>query len=315
MRLAAVTIVRNECDIIEAFTRHAATLFDRMYVIDNISGDATAEILRRLVAEGLPLVLGYDANGPFYQGTMTTELIRRAISEEEWDFIFPLDGDEFLTCSRVVMEHELSRVREDSIGLMVSDQYVPTELDDRGEPDPVRRIVHRAVTEPRLEPKMGKAVIPGWVASHAEFAIGDGNHDAYIEGQAVPTERFEQLRIAHFPVRSEPQFIVRVVVSRLAWLARADYHLLMGWHLGEFYDRIKLNCDLTMTDLTNAALFYVDTYLVRDPKTYRKLIVRDPFSPSYEALRYLNLAKIEMLARIMEMAELLARSNADPVCA
>lgn len=312
MRLAAVTIVRNECDIIEAFTRHAATLFDRMYVIDNTSGDATAEILRRLVAEGLPLVLGYDASGAFYQGMRMTESIRRAISEEDWDFIFPLDGDEFLTCSRAIMERELSRLRKDSIGLMVSDQYVPTELDNRGEPDPVRRIVHRAITEPPQEPKMGKAVIPGWVARHPEFAISEGNHVAFVQGRTVPLERFEQLRIAHFPVRSEQQFIVRVVVNRLAWLARADYHPVMSWHLGEFYDRIKLNCDLTMTDLTNAALLYVDSYIVRDPKTYRKLIVRDPFSPFYEALRYLNLVKIEMLPRIMEMAELLARCKADP---
>ena len=60
MRLAGIAIVRNECDIVEAFVRHNATALDRLYVIDNDSSDATPEILRRLAASGLPLKLGHD---------------------------------------------------------------------------------------------------------------------------------------------------------------------------------------------------------------------------------------------------------------
>src|SRR5713226_998185 len=106
MRLAAVSIVRNECDIIEPFVRHTTALFDRVYVIDNASGDSTAEILQRLAAEGLPLTIGHNGNSAYYQRRRTTELIHRAIADHEWDFIFPIDGDEFLNCDRPILERE-----------------------------------------------------------------------------------------------------------------------------------------------------------------------------------------------------------------
>jgi hypothetical protein len=61
MRLAGVTILRDECDVVEAFVRHNAALLNRLYIVDNCSSDATPEILRRLAAEGLPLVPGEDA--------------------------------------------------------------------------------------------------------------------------------------------------------------------------------------------------------------------------------------------------------------
>jgi hypothetical protein len=41
MRLAAVTMVRSECDIIEAFVRHNAAFFDRLYILDHRSTDTT----------------------------------------------------------------------------------------------------------------------------------------------------------------------------------------------------------------------------------------------------------------------------------
>ena len=62
MRLAGIAIVRNECDIVEAFMRHNATILDRLYVIDNGSSDATPEILRRMTASGLPIKLGHDGD-------------------------------------------------------------------------------------------------------------------------------------------------------------------------------------------------------------------------------------------------------------
>ena len=57
MHLAAVSIVRSECDIIEPFVRHNATFFDRLYILDHRSTDTTPDILRRLADDGLPLVL------------------------------------------------------------------------------------------------------------------------------------------------------------------------------------------------------------------------------------------------------------------
>ena len=47
MRLAGIAIVRNECDIVEAFVRHNEAVLDRLYILDNDSSDGTLEILQR----------------------------------------------------------------------------------------------------------------------------------------------------------------------------------------------------------------------------------------------------------------------------
>ena len=55
-RLAAVTMVKNECDIIELFVRINSRVFDFIHILDHGSNDGTADILARLTAEGYALV-------------------------------------------------------------------------------------------------------------------------------------------------------------------------------------------------------------------------------------------------------------------
>ena len=69
MHLAAVSIVRSECDIIESFVRHNAAFFDRLYILDHRSTDTTPDILRKLADEGLPLALSRESYGIFYDSS------------------------------------------------------------------------------------------------------------------------------------------------------------------------------------------------------------------------------------------------------
>ena len=46
MRIASVSIVKDEADIIEAFVRHNLVFVDRMFIIDDRSSDNTSEILQ-----------------------------------------------------------------------------------------------------------------------------------------------------------------------------------------------------------------------------------------------------------------------------
>jgi hypothetical protein len=151
MRLAAVTTVRSECDIIESFVRHNAAFFDRLYILDHRSADATAAILRELAEEGLPLALSRENYGIFYQAPTMTHLIKRAFDDHPWDFIVPLDCDEFVRmANRSELETVLAGLDEASIGLSDIATYVPTVKDDANEKDVLRRIVHCAKTIPEV---------------------------------------------------------------------------------------------------------------------------------------------------------------------
>ena len=57
--IAAISMVRNEADVIESFVRHTLRFADRLYITDHRSEDATREILSALVSESLPILVTY----------------------------------------------------------------------------------------------------------------------------------------------------------------------------------------------------------------------------------------------------------------
>src|SRR5688572_791747 len=99
MRLIGVAMVRNEADVVEAYVRHNLRFLDQLVVVDHGSSDATAEILRRLRGEGLPLALGLDASIEFHQGRVLSDAMRRALPQHDADYGFALDADEFITAT------------------------------------------------------------------------------------------------------------------------------------------------------------------------------------------------------------------------
>ena len=162
MRLAAVSMVRSECDIIESFVRHNAAFFDRLYILDHRSTDATPDILRKLAEEGLPLTLSREGYGIFYQGPSMTHLIKRAFEDHPWDFIVPLDCDEFLRIpDRSALEAALADLGAASIGLSDVINYVPTENDDWNERDVLRRSCTARSSSRTSAAKSARSSFPG----------------------------------------------------------------------------------------------------------------------------------------------------------
>ncbi|MDD6127049.1 MAG: glycosyltransferase family 2 protein [Veillonellaceae bacterium] len=56
-KIVAISMVKNEMDIIESFVRHTLGFADLLIVADHKSTDRTREILESLQAEGLPLII------------------------------------------------------------------------------------------------------------------------------------------------------------------------------------------------------------------------------------------------------------------
>ena len=97
MKSVAVTCVKNEIDIIEAFVRHTLALVDHVVVLDNGSQDGTRDVLHALEKEGLPLDVVEDPSVGKYQSQRMTRLMREwAIGRRDADWVLALDGDEFL---------------------------------------------------------------------------------------------------------------------------------------------------------------------------------------------------------------------------
>lgn len=306
MRIAAVTTVRSECDIIESFVRHNAAFLDRLYILDHRSADATPEILRKLADEGLPLTLSREDYAIFYQAPTMTRLIRRALEDHAWDFIVPLDSDEFLRIpDRSALEAALAGLDEASIGLSELVTYVPTENDDLNESDVLRRITHCVKPVPELNSPLGKVIIPGAVAKQTGFSLNEGHHGVRVDGRPIREQRLDGLSLAHFPVRSVDQFILRSILYRLAWACRSDYNPSWGWHYKTFFEQLATRPDISQADLTAAALLYADIYLQPVQARYQKVFAYEPVTPAYQRLQFVDMTEVAVLPPILDMMDFL----------
>lgn len=94
MTVIAVTMVRDEADIIETTVRHLVAEGVRHVVVaDNLSTDDTPKILRRLVDEGLPLTVVADDDPAYEQDVKMTRLAHQA-ARMGATWVLPFDADE-----------------------------------------------------------------------------------------------------------------------------------------------------------------------------------------------------------------------------
>src|SRR5262245_33272183 len=227
--------------------------------------------------------LSREDRGIFYQSATMTRLIRHALDDYPWDFIIPLDSDEFLRVpDRATLEAALAGSDGTSLSLSNVVTYVPTENDHLNEADVLRRIVHRATTVQDIGRKIGKVIIPGELVRHAGFSLNEGHHGVSIDGRPVPERWLDALSLAHFPVRSVDQFVLRTALCRLAWSSRSDYNPAWGWQYKKFIELLKTKPILSASDLTEAALLYVDIYGQPDQTPHLKILVRDPVAPTVD---------------------------------
>src|SRR5438309_2714828 len=122
MRVVAVTCVRNEIDIVEAFVRHTMAVASHLLVLDNGSTDGTLDILRALKSEGLPLDIEQDPAPGYWQWQRMTRLMHQAVATLGADWILPLDADEFL-----VLPANLAAIPS-ALGLEHADPGVPLRI-------------------------------------------------------------------------------------------------------------------------------------------------------------------------------------------
>ena len=252
MRIVAVSVVRNEADIVELFVRYHLQIVDHMIVANHGSVDDTGTILSELREEGMPVEVVVEAGAAFDQAAVMTRLMRRAVLEFGADWVLPLDCDEFLTddCADDVRchFHDLTESEAYHVGWQ---SYVPTPEDPQHEPNLLRRVTHRRRCEVR--PKKGKIIVPRALALRRGLSLSVGNHRLIrrrawkidtIRGEIAP-----HLRLAHFPVRSPRQLVSKVLAGWTSRLASHEHEAHHNWHLKQLVERLHRNPEICPEEL------------------------------------------------------------------
>lgn len=226
--LAVVSMVRDEADVIELFVRVNARSVDHLYIIDHDSRDATRDLLLRLRAEGLPCTL-FERSGEFQQAAWLSRLIRQ-LADKGYDFILPLDADEFLSLPREALLERLRQLPHDQCAWLPWRNYGPVSLDwdDARAPlfDVMRPVAEEAETR-------FKVVVPGAWAERVVLA--EGSHVVRLEGDTQWRAGYVLSGVAllHAPVRSVAQIAAKALVGSLTLAIKPNRSPMEGQHWDE----------------------------------------------------------------------------------
>lgn len=211
-KIIAITMVKNEADVIESFVRHTLSFADELLVADHQSTDGTRRILTQLQDEGLPVFVRTEYRAAYLQAEVMTALLREAAEARGADLVVPLDADEFLlpetdaTCREV-----LEGLATNDLYHVVWRRYVPAGGDDG------MFLLARPLRRTTSWDKGGKCIVGGAAARRTDVRLCQGNHYAYTLDAQGREERIRgtdcALSIAHFYWRSPAQYRSKILVG------------------------------------------------------------------------------------------------------
>ena len=261
-KIIAVSVVRNESDIIESCCRYLCSYCDRLLIHDDNSTDSTKDILLALVTEGLPisfsdefLTLDYDEYR-LPQTRISNQLIKLAFETLGADIAFVADADEF------VMTVDGSSPRDTLEQLDAAIEYraywrtyvCDSKLTQNNKFLPDFFSFYR---NPLLE-KFGKVFILRTLYEDYQIGLTAGNHSlAYSSPQKTPPVQYcDNLVIAHYPIRSGDQLITKVINGWFSYLASPSRIEGSGFHWEKIYRQIKMHGVLDEQIVANESLRY-----------------------------------------------------------
>lgn len=259
----AVSMVKNEEDIIEGTLRHMANQVDRLIVADNMSTDGTREIMMRLRDE-LPLTVLDDYEVGYYQSRKMTDLARMA-AQSGATFIIPFDADElWYSASGRRIRDVFAELDDGHPGGAVFRvplfNHFTTKIDNEAIEDPFCRMMWRQ-REPGALPKVAFR----W---STDAVIHQGNHGVTM---AAWYDVDSDITIRHFPYRSERHFVRKAVIGSDAY-AHTDLPADQGAHWRSYrsiYDQRGYESLAEVYQAFYNPLSPIDVGMVLDPAPYR----------------------------------------------
>ena len=156
MKLVAITRVKNEIDIVEAFVRHHAGYFDKLIIVDDGSSDGTYELLRALQERGLPIVVMREPTIGYFQSRQMTHLLRIATERFGADWVVPLKHvDEFIEPPDGLTLAQVLAPLAGNLRVAWNNFAWTPEADANGELNPVIRLTERM----RRRDDMNKVIV------------------------------------------------------------------------------------------------------------------------------------------------------------
>jgi glycosyltransferase involved in cell wall biosynthesis len=201
--IIAITMVRDELDILPHTLAHTLEQVDHVIVADNRSTDGTSDFLTDAASRGRVTVIE-DPEVGYYQARKMTELAHRA-GDMGATWVVPFDADEAIDLP------DLAAIppRVADVIYVRSWWYVPQPDDNAEDPNPLTRVRYHL---PDAQP-LPKVLF----RYHSTAALHQGNHGVDRPGRAIWGGR-----LRHYPFRSLEQVRRKITNGIEAYSAAPD---------------------------------------------------------------------------------------------
>lgn len=245
-------MVKDECDIIELFVKINMRCLDHLYIVDHGSKDATPEILRRLASAGYAITVTRHQSVDQNQSDVTTALMRSVALTDKYDFIVPLDADEFINCGdRKFSDVLVAEVPPGGAAQIPWATYVPIAEQAILGGAPLYEGFRMRMKE---ADQYYKVVVRNDLAKRAKLPIG--NHAVLLDGVVLKVPTMTAI-LQHVPLRSVEQLMSKALLGSLKNAIRVGRKKGESFHSDQMAKYIRdADYSLTYQDLLNIACRY-----------------------------------------------------------
>lgn len=264
-RIYAITIVKNEGDIIESFLRYNLTYLDGILVYEgNSSFDNTADILKKMIAEGLNIHMACDLadlkslTSIKSYDDLRKAMAKRAVDNFEADLIIPLDADEFLCHTAGINPREALEALQGDTEYRIPWRTYAYQSDPENYQEflPIHFSHYR---NPQLE-TISKALVSRFILEVMSISFTPGCHHLVYPGgrlKKLPVETPAVLRYNHFPIRSRQQLFTKTIINRIHKWKTQSYNISeKGFQIGLLYNNLKDNGEISIENMKLHSIKY-----------------------------------------------------------
>lgn len=222
-------MIKNEADIVEYFVRYTANFVDTLVFIDNGCTDGTIDILNKLKEEGIDIRI-YNESNVYYEQFRIENKYLHMLAKENYDYIIPLDIDEFLAGGEDFIQ-VIDSLAEDKVTVVKWKTFCINEK-KLGEP----LFKQNSILRYGEENPFTKVIIPTKLARKTKLLIEMGHHNVLLPDEFKDTN--DSLYVAHFPVRSIEQIKFKIYQGTISQLM-SSYKGVVAFHWKMMLEKIQ----------------------------------------------------------------------------
>jgi glycosyltransferase involved in cell wall biosynthesis len=251
-KLVAISRVRNEVDIIEAFVRHHAYYCDKLLILDDGSTDGTYEVLVQLRSQGLPLVVMRERSIGYEQRRYMTKLLHTAVHQFGADWVAPIDADEFIEpAGGLTLADALANAEQMPQEIGWNNFVWRHDLAERADTHPISYLHLRMP----LRRDHTKVLVPASIVGPGT-ELAQGNHSVLSNGVELPSGFLPTVQLCHFPIRGTEQYASKVAIGYLNYLSMPGWDRNIGFHYIEPFRDLSRGLDRLAERMETDSKYY-----------------------------------------------------------